>query len=481
MATILEKLVVTFGLDAAPFKEGQKSVDEAQKKNRETSDKTRKQMEEDGRKTVEAFRKIRNELVALVASFAGLNAIRHFTEEITHSDASIGRMARTLGMSTEDLWTWEKAMRQFGVTAADTDSALTSLTELQQGLNFGVPLSPDVATNLLKAGVDVGKFIDNSTTATDKLYMLAEAFQKIGAPAAEALAGPLRLSHDMVGALARGPDAIRAQAAAMRALGPLTDAQAAAAQRREQEWEAIQTRIENFQRYLVGTFWPVVEPIIQRMMRWWDAHQVEVIGRIKDAVSFLGAELQKVPWVAIGEDIKALARFANDAAQAFGGWGKTLLDVYAGLKLIRLVGWVAGLGAAGTAAAATGATAGAGGAAAAAGVGAGAAAVLGLFGVVAAALLGLAPKGTDVIDSSGKGEDERMEDMRRRQHIAGYGRDVYGPPTTLMNTSNSTSSTAHVDNINIYTNSADAVGLESALTVAFRRMGIISPANQGAR
>ena len=492
MATIIDKLFVTFGLDPSEFVTGQKVVDDSQKKNRDTSLKTRKQMEDDGKRTVEAFRKIRNEVLALVASFVGLSAIKQFTSEITHSDASLWRMAKTLGMSVPDLWVWQKAMANFGVTAQETDAALSSLTDLAQSWKFGAPIAADLSRKLTQAGVDVVKFHDSTTTLDERLLMLAEAFHKVGPAATEALAGPLGLGRQFVAELAiNGPAGIEKMRAAMRALGPVSEAQAAAAQKREQEWNAMQTRIQNFQRYLVERFWPIVEPIILRMMNWWDRNQVEIVGGMTSAITFLGTELKKIPWDAIGKDIEGIARHANEAAQAFGGWGKTLEAIsllWAGGKittsilgltaLLRMAGVVGG-----------GAAVGAGGAAVAGGVGSTGAAILGLLGILSPFLLALYHQGTDVIDEHGMGEDARMDALRKKQGVKGYGANsiepnglnpgVYGPPSSSMTKTSVNSASQYT--INLYASSSEPGVIVRALDTYFRNLAIAAPAQQGGR
>ena len=481
MATIVDKLFVTFGLDPAEFIEGQKKVDAAQKKNRDTSSTTRKQMEEDGKKTVAAFRSIRNEVLALVGTFISLGAIKSFTEQITHSDAAIGRMAASLGMSVPDLWTWEKAMEQFGVKAGETDSALSSLTELAQQWAYGAPVTSEMSRQLTQAGVDVVKFHDASTTLEERINMLATAFHKIGPAAAEALGGSLNLPRQFIAQLAvQGPEAIDKMRAAMKAMGPLTDQQAAAAIRREQEWNNMQTRIQGFERYLVETFWPLVEPIIQAVMNWWQRNQVEIVSDLKAAVIWLGAELAKIPWKEIGADVKAIAQAADTAAQAFGGWGKTIeaLGVaYLGFKALGIAGGI------GTALRAIGVDGG--GAAAGAGTAAaGAAGVAGIGLAPLAAVIALLGSGiilTLMELTKDHGDLTGVENMRKSQGGRGYmvNKDLYGARHS-NEWDNSSTSIANDYNINIFTN-GDVDSIVKGLDTYFHNLSVAAPAQQGGR
>ena len=66
MATVIDALVVTLGLDSSGFKKGQKETQDGLSKTRKEAEQTAKDMEAYGKRASSFFGSIRTELLALV-------------------------------------------------------------------------------------------------------------------------------------------------------------------------------------------------------------------------------------------------------------------------------------------------------------------------------------------------------------------------------------------------------------------------------
>ncbi|WP_141984723.1 hypothetical protein [Bordetella hinzii] len=114
MATVLDALVVTLGLDAKAFKRGAAETDESLKRTREETARTARDMEEKGKQAAMFFSKVRNEALALLAVFTAGMGIRNFVSSTVESTASLARLSGNLNMSAKDLAEWQLAAKNAG-------------------------------------------------------------------------------------------------------------------------------------------------------------------------------------------------------------------------------------------------------------------------------------------------------------------------------------------------------------------------------
>ncbi|KAG1240955.1 hypothetical protein G6F68_017158 [Rhizopus microsporus] len=78
MATVIDALVVTLGMNAKGFKQGAAEVDSSLTHTREESAKTAREMEARGKQAALFFSKVRNEALALLAVFTAGMGIKSF-------------------------------------------------------------------------------------------------------------------------------------------------------------------------------------------------------------------------------------------------------------------------------------------------------------------------------------------------------------------------------------------------------------------
>ena len=154
MASIIDSLIVTLGLDASQFTSGQKAVatgidqmrdktkqaakddSDRQKQQREDLKRTKdeaqqraKEIEAAGKRAADFFTRLRTEALLLFAAFAGTSGLKQFVENITTSDAATSKLAHNLGMSTELLSEWETAAARTGGSAEATGQSFEGLTQ----------------------------------------------------------------------------------------------------------------------------------------------------------------------------------------------------------------------------------------------------------------------------------------------------------------------------------------------------------------
>ncbi len=114
MATVIDALVVTLGLDAKAFKRGSSETNESLKHTREETARTARDMEARGKQAAMFFSKVRNEALALLAVFTAGMGIKNFVSSTVESTASLARLSGNLNMSAKDLAEWQLAAKNAG-------------------------------------------------------------------------------------------------------------------------------------------------------------------------------------------------------------------------------------------------------------------------------------------------------------------------------------------------------------------------------
>src|SRR5882672_1418863 len=131
MATVIDTLLVELGLDPSKFTKQQDEALARFKKMQEQTHKVAKSIEENGKKAIEFFSRLRDQVLGLYALFTTGRGLKDFTEDVTAADAQLGRTARTMGISVDQLDNWEQAVERAGGSA---EGVANSMRGLQQEL-----------------------------------------------------------------------------------------------------------------------------------------------------------------------------------------------------------------------------------------------------------------------------------------------------------------------------------------------------------
>ncbi len=132
MTDIVDAFVVSLGIDASEYEQEIKKFREDRKR-LATEDESFNRRQQDGqRKTIDGFRKIRNEVGGFLLLLAGANSLKNFVGDMLTGDAATGRFAANIGMATERVSVWENAIKQVGGSAQDAQGAIRALSNIFQ-------------------------------------------------------------------------------------------------------------------------------------------------------------------------------------------------------------------------------------------------------------------------------------------------------------------------------------------------------------
>lgn len=349
MATIVDALIVTLGLDAAAFKRGKAEATQTTKKLTAEELRAAKEIEARNKKAAESFRAVRNELLALLALFTAGLGIKEFTEQTIKGAIATGQLARDLGMVPGQVRAVEQAFDRLGASTADADEALKGIQEQAAKLKNG-QLDDRLHAYLLKASrAGVSANVHDVDDPMKKLEQDAVIAQRLAATQGRGFA-ILALQQEgysraMADALMQGPAALRAEVQRQQKLNQLSQDETDRLRALDNRWKDFKEGLVTTGQRIVIALEPafnVVVGLLTRMSDWFAAHADQIGTQVKDLADRFAAWITGVDWDKVIADVKAFFEQLDKAAQSLGGW-KTILEALVALKLLSFVGSVVSL------------------------------------------------------------------------------------------------------------------------------------------
>lgn len=205
MATVIDALVVTLGLDASGFKKGQEETKESLDKTRKNSEQTAKDMEAAGKRAASFFGSIRTELLALVGVTLSANGIKNFITNTANSLQQLGINSKALDMSARSLDGWSRAAEAAGSTAEKMQGTLAGfqdvLTQIRTG---GASDSPLFAALASFGGATGANFDYQKDNSEDIMRKVAQNWNKLNADAKRRFGGMFGFDNATQQALSNG-------------------------------------------------------------------------------------------------------------------------------------------------------------------------------------------------------------------------------------------------------------------------------------
>lgn len=173
MATVIDALTVTLGLDNSQFTAGTKRTQDDLKKTGDAATRTAKAMQSDGAKAAEYFSSIKTQALSLLGVFVGARGLESAIKNSMNSMVSLSQKATNAGMPTADMQAFALAMERAGGNADSARDALVSyrqaMTAFFQGhgstdqvaalgiMGIAPTMSPDQAMRRLMQDVEGAK------------------------------------------------------------------------------------------------------------------------------------------------------------------------------------------------------------------------------------------------------------------------------------------------------------------------------------
>ncbi len=348
MATVIDALLVTLGLDATGFQNGADDTTKAQQKIAKESAKAikeieqqekkqaaaqaarAKELEDRSKKIAQGFSKLRNEALGLLAIFTAGMGLKNFVENTINTAASLDRMSSNLGMSAKDLSMWQLAAKNAGGTADGMTSQLKKASSDIAALKLGQGVSESLQASF-RFGINSSDLKDANTLILKQADILKKAYDVDPNKAME-MAKMMGISEDSFALLKQGSAAVQQQRKDQEALAEEMAKASKAAEELRKKIDSLKNKFESIAVTVLTQLMPVFDQMIvyfNQLGDWIVAHKQDIAEWVKEAV----------------KAIKDFAKTLNDAADAVGGWKNVLIALLA-LKVLSFTANIVSLGAA---------------------------------------------------------------------------------------------------------------------------------------
>lgn len=225
MATVIESLIVTLGLDATNFRRGTADATRARntlgdtnrRQDAETSAREKKLAAEQARRGKEAdarakamadgFRKVRNEALSLFALFTAGVGIKNFIANTVESAVQLGYLSQNLKVSIESLQAYGRAAERAGGTTEGAFAQLRESADSLAALRSG--LGPNEGMQwFFRMGGSSDDLKDGNTYLMARSKIISEMFNR-DPQRAMLISKQMGISEDQFNLIKQGPDAIK--------------------------------------------------------------------------------------------------------------------------------------------------------------------------------------------------------------------------------------------------------------------------------
>jgi hypothetical protein len=268
MANIIDSLFLELGFDTTKIIKGQKEASSAVKKTSEEFEKHGKVIEKQAKQFGEAVGTSTVKLLGLFATMLmGGKAAREFSQYITDADASLGRSARNIQVSTDALQEWQGLVKQAGGSAEDATAGIQALSSSIANVKLG-HISEQFAEGWFKIAALGGKAMDWSKPLDQSMLDLSENLHNVAAKDGPAvalqLAKMIGINESLFNVLVRGRE-VNAQLLEQQKQRGIADA---ADIKRQQELQVAQANTRQAGMNLGRTVSAIFHNLMMQSNEW---------------------------------------------------------------------------------------------------------------------------------------------------------------------------------------------------------------------
>lgn len=314
MATIIDALVVTLGLDAKGFKRGSTEA------RREMQD-----IKKETRGLSDSFKDLKGAVGEVLVAVGSLYLLKKTVVDVLTLDAGVSRLSKNLDMQPGKIMAWENALKTLGGTAADADQMLMGVTRTQsemrlKGESGMIPYLRALGVALVDTG---GKALP----ASDVLLQVSDRLQQMskyqGRSFAYNFAAQMGYGDAQINMLLKGRKAVQGLLAEEERLRPFNEKQARAAERAQHAWQNLGVAWSGVAQQITDILMPAIQramPVIERGLSWIAQNKEVIVAGLAAFGTVITALVVPALWSAV------------TAAAAF--WAEALPIVAIGALLV---------------------------------------------------------------------------------------------------------------------------------------------------
>lgn len=263
MATIIDSLIVTLGLDTRGYVKNSQEAQRQQKKFRDEAKKT-------GNDVADALAAVGKQAAGLFLGFESIKGAINWLAGLNKAQAELGRFALNLGQSAHEVSGWDKAVELAGGSAKDAQTDLQALSQSVTDLKATGTVSPllllfqRLGVAIYDASGKTRKFTDIYKDAGDKLRTFNRAD-------AANLARNAGISDSTLNLIVKQGDEREKILALAEQQNNVTDESIKQAQELQQEWRGIGQSITAAGNAILGGVTPYVKEAFAWVQKLFNA------------------------------------------------------------------------------------------------------------------------------------------------------------------------------------------------------------------
>lgn len=264
MATVIDSLIVTLGLDNKDFQQGMKDTEKGLSDTRKNTDRVGKQIAASGKDAAEFFGQMQRSAIKFFAVLTAGKGLINFTRDVVTTGANLSRLSKNLNISADTIHRWGKASELNGGSMEGFLGTLQNLNN--QVTEIFMKGDSAITPYLRQLGVSVTDAAGKAKPLTTVLGDIADATEKAFPDRQQRYAYLQQMGFDegTINLIAKGGKELRATLAAQQGF---SQKNADAAYEAEQTWIKAQQRLEKLTRDLVIKVLPSLERLAESFVK----------------------------------------------------------------------------------------------------------------------------------------------------------------------------------------------------------------------
>jgi len=271
VATVIDSLLVTLGLDPRPYQKASKDAERRQKQFKES-------VKKGGNEIADALSEVGRQAAVLFLGFEGLKGAISYLGGLNLATAELGRFSKNIGQSAHEVNTWDSAVELAGGTAKDAENDLRSLSGSLTALKATGEVSPLILL-FQRLGVAVYDAQGRTRKLTDIYKDLGDKLGKFNRADAVNLAQQAGLSESTINLILTEAQERERLLALAEKNNAVNDESVKNAQELQQEWREIGQQTKAFGMSILADVTPAVKGLFSFMQG--------AFGPIKDLLTII--------------------------------------------------------------------------------------------------------------------------------------------------------------------------------------------------
>jgi len=245
MAGIIDSFVIALGFDT-------KGIDSGNKKVKASLD------------------ELKNQVIGLLTLFTAGKGLKEFIEDLTDTDAALGRLAFRIGSTAGELSAWENAAADAGGSAQGMAATIKGLSESFG--QFAITGQSSTIPYFRALGVQISDTRGKMRPFGDILLDLSKAVEGLDKPVAVALLKGAGIDDDTINVLLQGRDAVKDLIDEQKKLGIANEQDAKAAQVRLKAWREFNQAATQLGRIIATQLTPALNFVtvqLTKLSEWF--------------------------------------------------------------------------------------------------------------------------------------------------------------------------------------------------------------------